>query len=93
MPIRPMYERWPVTLSSRPKQSPPSATSSRADLFGQRAHLDVACHERAAVHAVDVGPERSAVPGLHTRAFSVQPRVQPVDVALLGAQLVVIVLS
>jgi hypothetical protein len=62
-------------------------------LFGQRAHLDVACHERAAVHAVHRSPERVAVPALHTRALGVQPYVQPVDVALLGAQLVVIVLS
>ena len=38
-------------------------------------------------------PHRGAVSVLHTRAFSVQPRVQPVDVALLGAELVVVVLS
>ena len=81
------------TLSSRPKHSPLVGDVQPCGLFGQRAHLAVACHERAAVHAVDVGPEAQRGTGPHTRAFSVQPRVQLVDVALLGAQLVVVVLS
>ncbi len=62
-------------------------------LFGQRTHLAVARHESSAVHAVDVGSERGAVPVLHPRALGVESHVQPVDVALLGSKLVVVVLS
>ena len=60
------------------------------DLFGQCAHRDVACHECAAVHTVDGTAHRGAVPVLHARAFSVEPHVEPIHVALLGPQFVVV---
>ena len=79
---------WPVTLSSRPKHSPLSATSSRRPVWpahAPRRRGPPACRRPCGRWS----PERGAVPALHPRAFGVQPRVEPVHVALLGAQLVV----
>ena len=53
-------------------------------LLGQRAHLGVALHERAAVFHVDRAAQRRGVADLHPRAFRVEARVQLCHVLLFG---------